>query len=205
MPIALFPRYDSVEQSALTPASNIPTLGDIKSHLRFQADSQDDVIDQMRLAALDYVREIIRSPLGVGTYTASFSTEHSIPSLRYRIVYEYRVMLPYSPVIAVSSFNYIDKDGNSNAVPSSDYDAVVGDNGFVFVREWPADADFDYGSPYSFSFTAGRAVLPAPVVAAVKMIAGFLFANRAGGDKDYTVPKAAQALLTPYIRPLNRW
>lgn len=116
--------------------------------------------------------------------------------------------LPRPPLISVDQVQYLDRNGNLQNLPDTEYE--VDDTGLIgcirpaFGKIWPSTAN--HPSAVRVSFTAGygppESVEP-DIVIAILLLAGHLDINReATTDRSLSeLPMGAQSLLAPYVIP----
>lgn len=159
------------------PASSPVDVAALKQHLRVEHSADDVLITLIRDAAtahLDGWSGILGRCLVNQAWAQSFPSFPEDGLLR----------LPFPDVSAVASVAYVDGSGAAQTLPASLYrfgnDAL---GGFVMLDDaaaWPAtDAR---PAAVTVTFTAGygadAAAVPAPIRAAILLIAGSLWVNR---------------------------
>lgn len=114
-----------------------------------------------------------------------------------------RVNLPFPPLVSVVSVTYEDSNGATQTLPSSEY--VATDQGLdtAFGKTFPSGRW--EANAVHIRYQAGYATVPAPIVAAILLMVGDLYANRettldARKSAVVEIPMSTtvQALLGPY-------
>ena len=161
----------------VAPTSEPVSLADAKEHLRIIGTSSDNDITAYLAAARDYVEGYTNRQLVTATYTAKLD---GFPPNGCRLY------LPKPPLASVTSLAYIDSEGVTQTVSTSDYEVVRGQVGGYLVpasgTSWPTDAMMlDGGEIVTIVYVAGYGVssaVPPTINAAIRLIVGDLFENR---------------------------
>ena len=179
------------------PASEPVTTALMKDHLRVTHSDDDTYIDSLIAAARNSVEEILSRSLISQTWAASFDS----------IGDNDRVRLPRPILISVSSVNYIDGDGNSQAVSSGDYITnTTSEPGQIYFTTVP-DYDSEYDNPLTVTFVSGYGAsasdIPDPIIHAIKLLVGHWYDMREAvvspqGNNPSEIPFGVQSLLAPY-------
>lgn len=152
----------------LTPPEPVVSLEQAKQHLRVEADD-DDVLIATYLAAatqqLDAPHGWLGRAIGVQTIEAR-AAYFDLPEWT----------LPCPPVIEVDQISYVDPTGTVQTLDPAVYD--VRGNAVVrgYGKSWPA-VRVDSES-VRVTYQAGYEMVPAPIVAAILLMTGDLYANR---------------------------
>lgn len=154
--------------TVVTPPDPIVLVEDMKAHLRVDHDLDDDLIEAMVAAAQGH----IDGPDGwlgraIGKQTLKLTQRGFCIAPRGSIL-----ALPLPPIVSVSSVVYDDQTGVEHTVDPASY-SVFGDllspkAGF----SWPS------AQAVRITFQAGYDPVPAPIVAAIKLMAADLYENR---------------------------
>jgi len=156
--------YQLVE---ITPPATEPvTVDELKSHLRLNDDSEDDLLSAFITTARIMFEE--------ATGRAVVSTEYRqhVPILAAPVY-----LMKY-PVISVDSVKYYDQDGTLQTANSSTYHAdTISIPATIRFDSYPTTSSTI--SPVAYvEFTAGWATVPEPVKLAIKLLAGHYYQNR---------------------------
>lgn len=150
------------------PSSEPVTLDEARKHLRVDGTDEDEMILSWITAARQYCEAYTKRSFGVQSYRWKIEC---FPSDRYLVV-------PKSPLLAVSSITYLDVDGVSQTLSTSDYFLNIDSTpGMIYLdhdAEWPST----YNQPDAVTvlFTAGSA--PSMVKTAIKMLVADFYQNR---------------------------
>jgi uncharacterized phiE125 gp8 family phage protein len=185
--------YDLVR--TVVPTERPVSVDELRAHLALETPEYDTRLGDLLDAALgrfDGPAGVLGRVLVTQTWKLYFDT--AFPC--------YRIGLPLPPLQTVSSIQYVDNDGVTQTVSSSDYQVLDGNTAAIvpaYGKAWPATRVQPRAVIITFvaGFGAASAV-PAPLKAALKMLAGFLFNNTgdfAGAD---ALPPAVSALIAPY-------
>jgi len=105
------------------------------------------------------------------------------------------VFLPYGPVSSLTTFTYIDADGDSNNVSSSDYTIRIGTPTRLWAADWslvlPQISQKSGDLPVTITYTPGYtsfAEIPRSTLQALKILCYHEFVNR--GEEDKPIPQA---------------
>lgn len=200
-------RYTEISSALyrITAPDDLISLEDMKKHLRVGFDDDDDMIEAYTLAATQYVDGkdgVLGRALGEQTWEMRLS---SFPCGNIEI--------PLPPLIEVVSVKYIDEDDTEQTYDAAKYH-VVGEGGrgrisLVSDETWPTLGS-GWPEPVIVQFRAGYidssvsppiAAVPEPILAAIKLLTGNLYANRETivvGQVAVELPWAAEALLRAY-------
>lgn len=181
------------------PATMPVTREEMKAHLRVDVDDDNDMIDAMTEAAVDYCD----GPTG-------FLGRALIDQTWELVLDEFpddEIKIPMPPLIEVVSIKYDDGDGTEQTMSTSDYTVDnVSEPGWVLPVSgtWPTTFDgvnavriqfrcgyVDSGSPVSEN-------VPGAIKAAIKLIVGNLYQNRETivlGQTVAQIPMSAEFLL----------
>lgn len=176
----------------VAPAIGLPvTVAEAKLHLRVDGDDDDALIESMIAAAtghLDGYDGVLGRAIMSQTWREDFD---GFPTgFRLRM----------GPVSGLVSVVYTDDAGDPQTVTGA---RLLTSGGVTFV--YPAlGASWPSGSGVAIEYTAGYAVVPAPLKAAILLHVGALYENReAVSDKSMAaVPLAYESLVSPYRREI---
>jgi uncharacterized phiE125 gp8 family phage protein len=185
----------------------VVSVAQMKVHLRVHADDHDDddlieSIEQAVVQHIDGPDALLQRAIVDQTWDMKLSAFCS------------SIDIPLPPLISVDSVSYYDDDGALQVASSSLYQVVSGGHrgcGRIVLTSgssWPTV--YEREEPVIIRFRAGYMnvsespaypTVPAPIVAAIKMMAGSLYEHRETiviGQTAVMVPWAAEALLAPY-------
>lgn len=173
------------------------SLAEIKSHLRVDDSSDDEMLSTIIQVAREQVEDITRRALLTSTWDFVLQ---EWPVENY-------IKLPYGNLQSVTSVKWKDTDGTETTLtPTTDY--LVETNGenvgrvvLPYGESWPSDTLYP-SNPITIRFVCGwtaASLIPAKIRAACKLIAGDIYQNREGKiltGQSYQENKAVMALLT---------
>lgn len=177
----------------VTPAAPIVTLDEAKEHLRIDHSDDDAYITTLISVATTAVSERLERSLGVTTW------DYRIDSAD--ICWGFDIRLPNPPLIEVVSVKYVDADDAEQTYAPANYRAFgIGGQGGIRLTggaSWPS---LRYGpEAVTIRYRAGYDEVPEPIVQAVKLIIGQLFASRGEMVNTNTMEDPAiKYLLAPY-------
>lgn len=166
-------------------------LEEQKLHLRIDTADDDRYINLCLVAARQWVEG--QTKRGLLTQTWDYTIDNGWPWSRGR----HRIDLPLNPVASVTSINYVDTNGASQLLASSEYTVAARTHGSYIVEaydvEWPdvrcvPDA-------ITVRFVAGESDVPAELHQAIMILAGHYYENRETGAD---TPDAVEALISPF-------
>ncbi|MBN8994352.1 MAG: phage head-tail connector protein [Rhizobiales bacterium] len=171
-----------------------------KKHLRVDHDDEDELIAGYVAAAterLDGWSGILGRCLGVQTWKAYFAGFGGDGSGRLR--------LPLCPVTEVTEIAYYDQAGASQTLGQAAWQ-LLADFLSPYVSPAPGASlpgTYPREDAISVTFQAGYAEIPAPLVSAILLIVGDLYANRetvtfGAGAAEIPMSTSVKALLAPY-------
>lgn len=186
------------------PVSEVVSLEEMKAHLRVDFDDDDALIGAMISAVTQHLDG---RDGDLGRALIDQTSE-------LRMAWFPRVVrLPLPPFIEVEAIEYLDGSGARQTFAAEKYSVTgAGGRGMVHLAPgqcWPT-LPCDRPEPAIVRFRAGyldggvsppEANVPAPIKAAIKLMAGTLYQNREHvviGQTAIEIPWAADALLRPY-------
>lgn len=171
----------------LTPATGWPvSVEEVKAHALIEGDDQDNHVELMRNAAVEYVARHCSQALAPASYqwaTSAWPQAWNCPAIE----------LPLYPVREVTSIVYLDQDHAEQPVSSADYvveltaegASIYFENGFSFptlsTRPNPVRVIFDAGYDDPEASGSGdepRLQLPHDLKLAILMLAATFFEYR---------------------------
>lgn len=179
------------------PAVEPVSLAEAKVHLKMDDITADDaLITALIQTAREWVEQATRRSLITQTWRYRLS---ELPSCDY-------IELPRPPLLAVSSFTYVDGNGDSQTWSTSSYsvlsDAEPGRVAIAYGMVWPSirDQEAAVTVTYTAGYGAVPGLVPAPLRQAILLLVGSMYANREATSpvKIETVPFSAEALISPY-------
>jgi uncharacterized phiE125 gp8 family phage protein len=149
-------------------AEPILTTAEAKKHLNVDFTDDDALIDALVEAATVHVQRKCGVLLGEQTWRQDFDS------------FWQKLRLPHSPVTAITSVVYLDEDGQSATVNASNYELFADALGsFVrFKDSYSLPSNLYQIGAVRVTFEAGYEEVPAPLLSAVKLILGDLYADR---------------------------
>lgn len=173
------------------------SLAEIKSHLRVDDSSDDEMLSTIIQVAREQVEDITRRALLTSTWDFVLQ---EWPVENY-------IKLPYGNLQSVTSVKWKDTDGTETTLTAGT-DYLVETNGenvgrvvLPYGESWPSDTLYP-SNPITIRFVCGwtaASLIPAKIRAACKLIAGDIYQNREGKiltGQSYQENKAVMALLT---------
>jgi uncharacterized phiE125 gp8 family phage protein len=164
----------------LTTTPTILDTADIASHLRITGDQDNDELDALQLAAVDYIERQTRAQIGTGTFKLTLD---GFPRAR-------EILIPRPPLKSIESINLIDPTGQTVALDSNlyrvDVDQLPGRIILKSGQRWPHTAR-EAGSVI-INFTAGydEGEQPETILHLIRLICGAWFELREGAvDRRY--------------------
>jgi len=185
-----------------TAPTTIPlTVAEAKAQLNVSSTADDLLISDYINAATVMLEKRCRRAFVTQTRKCLMDT---FGDTRY--VHDRRAYLPVSPVKSVTSITYVDTNGTTTTMPSSDYVVSAYDKpGFVaeaYDATWPVT----YGTPndVTITYVAGHSTvstgIPKYVKQAVRMVVGHWYRNRESvlvGTISKEIEMGVDALLEP--------
>jgi uncharacterized phiE125 gp8 family phage protein len=179
------------------PAVEPVSLAEAKVHLKMDGVTEDDaLIAALISAAREWVERATRRALITQTWRFR---SNELPSVDY-------IELPRPPLLAVSSFAYVDGNGDTQTWSSSNYsvltDAAPGIVAVAYGMVWPSirDQQDAVTVTYTAGYGATPALVPAPLRQAILMLVGAMYGNREATSavKVEVVPFGVEALISPF-------
>ena len=179
----------------VTPPTEEPvTLEEAKTHLRVHHTDEDSYIEGLIKAATRHTEKVLGKSLMTRTYRLTLDA------------FSDAIELPRGPVQSVTSVQYVDADGKTQAIASGNYTVdltsarqwIVRNSGF----SWPST--IDAVNAVSVTYVAGHDELPAELEDlrhALLLLVGHWFFQREAvnvGSTVTEVPLAYDALIQPY-------
>lgn len=184
----------------ITPPPRIVSAADAKAHLRVDDDAEDALIQ----AFSDAAQAHIDGPDGwLGRSIGKQTLE-----LR-RCGFPTWIELPFGPVRSVASVKYVDPDGIEQTLDPSAYvvhgDIIACAHGVTWpgLRSERENIRIRYEAGYPDTVgDAPKSTVPAPIVAAIKLMIADLFENRAsvapGARPKIDMSTTVERLLMPF-------
>ena len=182
------------------PATEPLTLAEAKVYLRVDHATEDALITSLISAARQLVEQYTRQALIVQTVTETLDLfpEWTPDNLD-------AIALSVNPVIDITSINYIDQNGASQALTSLDFELDVISHPARLTSStsasfWPST--LLTANAVTIVYTAGyanAAAVPLGIVSGLYLVLGHLYANRdTKGTTMPELPRAIQAILNPF-------
>ena len=173
------------------PSVEPVSLAEAKEHLRVIHDDDDAYIELLITAARAYVEEHSARALCTQTITLKLPR------------FPARIELPRPPLASVTSITYVDGDGTTQTLSSSNYRvSTSGEPGFIdpaYNISWPTTRDI--ADAVTVVYVAGygaAAAVPSLVKQAIKLMVAHLYETREPvnvGNIVTEIPRAMQSLL----------
>lgn len=165
--------------NVITPSITTPiTVDEAKQYARVYRTDEDTLFEVLIQSSTSYAQVYTNRTYGVTQYKLELEN------------FQRCIELQRTPFVSLDSFEYVDKDGNTQAVPPTDY-TLVDSNPFqkiVFNDDY-AFPETDESNPYpiSITFTAGYtpAETPATVKVALLMLTTEQYEHRLKGEEFY--------------------
>jgi len=182
----------------LTPAVGEPlTLAAVKAHLRVDIDDDDDLISGLIQAARQYIEDRCWIAMLTQTWVLGLETWPDKP-----------LRLPRTPLLTVptiSQVRYKNNSGVAQVLASSVYTVLAtGEWTLDYAQSWPIDfRHWSIEIEYSVGYGTSGTSVPAPMLAALKLMLGHLYENReavmaGAGLSAMILPLAVDSLLALY-------
>lgn len=179
------------------------SLATAKSSQRISSTAEDTLLQAKLDAAIEVVEESTGRALSLNTY--ELRLEKNFTKNRFYDKDTCSIRLPWSPLVSVTSIEYVDEDGATQTVSTDVYEVnVYSEPGEIRLKDgqsWPTvDNVF---SPITITYTAGydnqtvSDTTPKKLVHAIELIFGEYYLNR----EDYStrrLPKASEVLIYPH-------
>lgn len=181
-------------QLITAPAANPVSLTEALDHLRIDDENDNDTVNTLIPAAVEFIERATRQQLCPATYALTLDT---FPTGEIR--------LPKPPLQAVTGITYTTATGSAATVDPSTYTVDASQRpGRVVLKpghSWPATDNS--AANIRVTFTAGYATVPFLLRQAIKFLIAHYFENReAATDKTTTeVPLAVQSIVDMHAFP----
>lgn len=178
----------------ITPPGPLIELALTKAHLRVRH-ADDDALINSYIAA---VSAHIDGPDG----WLNRAVGQQVLELRTHCFGSYSLILPYPPVISITSVKYTDRAGEEQVVDPAIYREIDGGLARKTLAAWPTDLASEPDAA-RIRYVAGFTSTPPSIVAAALLMVGDLYANRETsviGTIAAAIPMSASAenLLAPF-------
>lgn len=177
--------------TVIEPPDPLVTRTEAKRHLRVDLANTDDdaLIDGLIAGACGLVD-------GPGASLGRSIGEQTLEA-RFDEFGADDIVLPYGPILSVTSVKYLDGLNVEQTVGTDIYQRLSdGRVRLVTGAAWPTI--FDDEEAVRVRYVAGYEDIPAPVKSAVLLMVGYLYANREASTEDALQSGAVAALLAPY-------
>ena len=188
----------------VAPTVELLMLDEAKAHLRIEASDtdEDDLVTALIQAATDWL-DGHSGLLG-----------RALLSQTWKIRYDYafpawRIPIPLTPLLSITSVQYIDSTGALQTLSPTTYDVLDGPAAALqpaYGLAWPSPRS--QTRAVTITFVAGygvtAAAVPAPIVQAAKLLLGHLYAHREAvvgvdnRDSSAALPIGVADLIAPY-------
>ena len=193
-PGSVQPVADEILKLVTAPSGAVVTTAELKAWLRWDSSEEDSLIDDLILAATEYVEKITGRQLLTATCDLKL----------FRFPYPSgAITFPLPPFGALSSITYVDTGGASATLASSLYTVNAGsdhERAYVFPafsQVWPATHGHDRDVTLRFTCGYGEASdIPERLKLQIMLLAGHWFRNRCavGTGAMSAVPLGFEAL-----------
>jgi len=198
-------------KQTVAPETEPITLQDARDYLRVDLVDDDDLITSLIVAARTRVETIIRRPLITQTWRMKADR---FPWYLGNGWYEFGgqnhqrdgMYLPLPPLISVSSVTYLDENGDTQTLSTSDYvvstDSEPARITLAVDANWPSTQCV--ADAVTITFTCGygtSADVPDGIKTAIKMLVSHWYENRVPivtGTIASDIPMTVDALLDPF-------
>lgn len=175
--------------TVIDPPAVLVSRSEAKKHLRVEHTDDDTLIDGFIAGACGWID-------GPGGWLGRSIGEQTLEARFERFTCD-EVVLPYGPILSVTSIKYLDEDGAEQTLDDSVYQRLSDGRIRLMADEsWP-DLYTDEEA-VRVLYVAGYDGIPAAIKAAVLLMVGFLYANREASADDALSSGAVKALLSPY-------
>jgi uncharacterized phiE125 gp8 family phage protein len=191
----------------LTPPAQEPiSIGEAKEHLRVTQDTENTLIDVMISAARERAELVSRRALVTQTWKYVTDAWPTLPTqaLSWQSDQD-DFVLPFPPLITVSSVVYYDTAGAPTTLPSSTYivdtASQPGRISLAYAKAWPSTA-LQPKNGIAITFDAGygaAGAVPAMFKVAIKAIVAHWFENR---EAFLVAPRAAAVEIPMSVREI---
>lgn len=186
------------------PADEPVTLVEAKTHLKQDLTDDDNLIRALIAAARSAVEEDTHRALCTQTLRLTIDDDWPLRRERSRDVRQ--IVLPRPPLASVTSVTYVDLNGATQTLATSQYTVSKRETGL-----WTIAPAYDVIWPdvrcvpeaITVTYIAGSAVsaVPAPIKSAILLLIGHWYENREAvitGTIATTLPMTVRYLLDPY-------
>lgn len=190
------------DYQSVAPTTLALTLQDAKAHLNVSSTHDDSLITNYIKAATSMLETMTSRCFVTQTRVCKCDSFEDAKYVKNRRLYPDR-----SPLKSVSSVVYLDDNGTSTTMPSSDYVVSTGDNpGFIgeaYNATWPTV--YPQPNAVTVTYVAGHSTVssnvPQHVKQAIRMVVAGWYRNREPDITSGAVPKeleySVKALLEP--------
>lgn len=179
----------------IEPAAPVLLLGEVKQHLKVDANDDDALIEIFIAAATGHID-------GPGGWLGRAIGVQTLEAGLDGFVYD-PIRLPYPPVIDIVSIRYEDATGTWRDLDPETYELRGDVVGTAWGKSWPSTRSYRGASQsVRIRYRAGYEHLPAPLRVAFLMMVDDLYRNRGnvgvGAVGEITMPMASSMLLQPF-------
>lgn len=178
---------------AVEPVSEPITLAEAKAHLKVDVADDDALITAEIVAARKWAEQYCNRAIPRQTILATF--DGAPPNGG-------NILLPQSPVYSITAISYIDNNGAVQTWDSSlyaqDLESSPARISPAYGESWPSIRQ--QNNALFVLYVAGESAIQAPIIHAIKMIVGSLYANRENDctKQSFTPSMSVKALLDMY-------
>ncbi len=171
------------------------SMAEAKDHIRVDTDDSDLYIASLITAARELVEQTLSralTPQTIELYLDAFPPGE--------------ISLPMPPLASVTSLSYKNCNGVTTTLTANtdylvDADSPTGRIVPAYGKAWPSFTPWPV-NPIKVVYVAGTATAPRPIVQAMLLMIGHMYANRESGASEALRDDAVRSLLAPYR---NRW
>lgn len=173
------------------PTSEPVSLSEMKSHMRLDGNDDDSYVTKCIKAARQWIEGQTKRALV--TQTVDYAIDSNWPMWNGLPM----IRLPLNPIASVSSITYVDSNGTSQTLATSQYTVAARTHGSYIVPAygvtWPSVRDVP--EAITVRFVAGADTVDEDLKIAVKILASYYYENR---ETSSGAPRAVEALISPY-------
>ena len=174
------------------PTSEPVSLSEMKSHLRLDGGDDDAYVSKCLKAARQWIEGQIKRSIMAKTY--DYNIDYCWPYKDGAI----RIDFPLNPVTSVTSITYVDSDGASQTLASSQYTVVAREFNSYIVAAYNISLPDVRWVPNAITVrfvTGNSSTVPDELRRAIMILAGHYYENR---ETSMDAPIAIEALISPF-------
>lgn len=185
------PMVSSIGLTQTVPPVQLPVEpSEFKSWLGYGSDDQNSVLYSLLAAATEWAENYTNRQFVTAT--------HQLKLQRFS---QKQMHLPKPPLQSVTSIVYVDTDGTTKTLPTSEYDVSTSSSSIspAYLESWPSHRD-DL-EPITITYVSGYGVpsaVPETIKHAIMLIAGKWWNDMQCGCNDNAIPVVAESMLSQY-------